>query len=288
MCTKPVTITRNYPLIGTRTYVVPCGKCAECTRKKQSEFAALAVHQGLHSGSVHFFTFTYRNEQCPIAISQDTPEGKPRIIGFERDCAVWIKDGKFMNKVVSVPDTDLHYTPSLRREDVKLVLKRFRTYWKKSFPNIPLEFKYAVFGELGEKHGRPHYHGLFFGLSNAQAKFLRDEWQSAFGFCHCPSIEGKSGTTLEDITKLSLYTSKYISKSEFTRWAHLMPYVEKPRRQSSIDFGDFTQEEVDKLYDFITCATSRKHCLQLRFWILRCLDAQVLRLLETHSLSLKD
>ena len=104
MCTNPLVVRRSYPSIGTREYVVPCGKCADCVKKKQSEFAALSFHQGLQSGSVHFFTFTYRPETLPIAISEDTPEGVPCLVGFERGEAAILSsfDSGFKNRVVRV------------------------------------------------------------------------------------------------------------------------------------------------------------------------------------------
>lgn len=294
MCTNPLVVKRSYPSIGTREYVVPCGKCADCVKKKQSEFAALSLHQGLQSGSVHFFTFTYRPEALPIAISVDTPEGVPQLIGFERgEAALTSGFGKeFMNRVVRVSSDyrgEFYNCASLCREDIKLTLKRFRAYEKSMRPAEKLDFKYAVFGEYGEQRGRPHYHGLFFGLSDRQALSLLNQWQAHYGFCHCPSIEGKSGTSLDDLTKLSLYVSKYISKADFTRWKHILPYVEKPRRQSSLNFGDFSNEELSKLRGFMMGAICpqdlNQDFLSLISWILSRLDAQVFRLLVDHSLS---
>lgn len=239
-------------------YVVPCGKCAECTRKKQSEFGALALHQALQSGSFHMFTFTYGPAQCPIALSELTPEGSPRIVGYSRgDNGFSSGTGYFYNGIIPVVNDKYHnMAASLYREDVKLVLKDFRSRWKRLHTE-PLEFKYAVFGEYGEQHGRPHYHGVFFGLSLKQAEFLRSLWDERFGFAHFGPIS--DNVSLDVIKKMSSYCSKYISKGVHSRWSFLEGFVEAPRRQSSLNFGDFTEGELDSLRSFMTGAICMMH-----------------------------
>ena len=62
MCLRPVTITRFDPVTHvTRVDVVPCGKCIECLKRKQSDYAFLSKRQAARSGSLHFLTLTYRN-----------------------------------------------------------------------------------------------------------------------------------------------------------------------------------------------------------------------------------
>lgn len=290
MCTNPITIKRYYPSIGKRSFVVPCGKCEECVRKKQVEFGALALHQGLKSDSVYFVTFTYRNEMCPVAISEDTPEG-PRIIGFERGCNSWVNaDGVFTNAVISQHFTNpqVYACCSLCREDIKLCIKQFRSDWKKAYPDTPIALKYAVFGEVGEQRGRPHYHGLFFGLLPAQIKMLTDIWNRRFGFTYTipPALNRK--LSLDEIKKVSAYTSKYISKGIYTRWQHVLPYMEKPRRQSSINFGDFSESELSALCDFTfvaICFHPVPDCLPLMFWTASYLDGKVSKLPVKNFLS---
>ena len=84
MCSNPLTITHKYPF-GTRTYTVPCGKCADCVKKKRSGIAALSQLQANASGTVYFITFTYRNDTVPVSVCDDTADG-PRLIAFERGC----------------------------------------------------------------------------------------------------------------------------------------------------------------------------------------------------------
>lgn len=283
MCTNPITIYRkNLSSNSTKEYIIPCGKCAECTKKKQGEFAALSIHQALKSGILHFFTFTYKDEQLPIAISEMTPEGKPRLVGFRRDGYFW-KDSKgvFKNAVVhqsGFPDLGYFTACSLCREDVKKILKQFRK------DNPDAKFKYAVFGEYGEQRGRPHYHGLFYGLTAEQAKSLSDLWSKRFGFCLCLPQVNKS-MSLDDIKAMSLYCSKYISKGVHSRWSHLLPYVESPRRQSSLNFGNFDEHELASLAHFMMGATSVQDfdMIGLLSWIWSCLDAHLSKLLDKVS-----
>lgn len=294
MCTNPLTITRNYPLIGTKQYIIPCGKCAECVKKKQAEFSALAVHQALHSGSLYMFTLTYNDNSLPIAISESTSDG-PRVVGFQRGAAAIMlsSDSHFMNRVISVsadnPSSEsFSNAASLHREDVKLVLKHFRQLCKER--NLPLvSFKYAFFGEYGELHGRPHYHGLMFGLSPEQVDLFKKLWSDRFGFVHCGPVPGTS-VSLDDILAMTQYASKYISKGVYSFWKFLLPYVEKPRRQSSLNFGDFSPSEIEELISFMMGATSLNHpdFLELSSWILSRLDAHLFPLLAGNIPSLKD
>lgn len=284
MCTKPVKVTRRDACSNSvRTYYVPCGKCADCVKKKQAEFSALALHQGLKSGSLHFFTFTYNNGSIPVAITEDPFDDDNRhIIGFERGCSDWLgSDGSFLNRVLFNRYTDsaeYERCCSLKREDVKLVLKQFRRY------NPGLKFKYAIFGEYGEDRGRPHYHGLFFGLTDEQAKRLSDLWASRFGFVHyAPHLSGN--LSLDDYKAMSLYVSKYISKGNFTRWKHILPYVEAPRRQSSLDFGSFSKEELSLLANFMMGAIrldafqsiTEPDMQMMLSWLWSVLDANLLK-----------
>lgn len=292
MCTNPRTITRNYPSIGVRQYVVPCGKCEECTRKKQAEFSALALHQGLVSGSLYMFTLTYNNESIPVAITEDPFNDDNRhIFGFERGCQDWISpSGDFLNRVLSdhlSAGAEYERCCSLHREDVKLVIKHFRSIAYNNGWDLS-NFKYAFFGEYGEEHGRPHYHGLVFGLNAEQVETLKLLWVNRFGFVHVGPVPGKQ-VSLDDIMALSQYASKYISKGVHTFWEHILPYVEPPRRQSSLNFGSFSKEELQHLASFMMGAMSLpkpgEDFLQLVSWIWSRLDAQACKLLVNHSLS---
>lgn len=273
MCTSPITITREYPLVGFKSVSVPCGGCAECKSKYRSGIAALAVHQGLVSGSVYFFTLTYDDTNCPVAISD--PSGvvydedgymvsKPCIVGFMRGCDAWNAtpdepNKHYLNNVLSLDGSEYLYACSLRREDIKNWFKVFRKKYKSMY-HKDAKFKYIFFGELGERHGRPHYHGLVYGLSYKDACLLRDCWIRGSALMMPDTYRQMS---FEEISKVSNYVTKYASKGVCSRFADLVPFIEAPRRQSSIDFGEFSKEEIARLRSMMRAMLNHLDALKL-------------------------
>lgn len=227
----------------TRIDVVPCGKCEECLSFKRQEFVALSIHQAMVSGSLYFFTLTYDDKHLPVAISEDQ-----RLVGFQFGCDVWCSSGHFLNQVFQSPDCFHAYACSFRREDVKNWIKQFRVEFERKYNEKP-SFKYCFFGELGEHRGRPHYHGLIYGASPKIANMLHDLWCQRFGFAYCVPSDYHS-LSLDEIGKVSNYVSKYISKGVSSRFAYLLPYIEKPRRICSQDFGSFSLDEYKQLRDY--------------------------------------
>lgn len=254
MCTRPIQLTRINKLTGqSRIDVVPCGKCEECRGFKRSEFAALSIHQALVSGTLFFFTLTYDDAHVPISITELGPDNLPeRFLGF--DIGVnskipiewWYFDNKFHNHFFE--KDGLAYACSLRREDVKNWIKTFRVKWLRE-KGVSANFKYAFFGELGEFHGRPHYHGLFFGLTAEMANMLAVLWREKFGFVYCVPPDYRQ-LSADEIGAVSNYVSKYISKGINSRFEWLTPYIEKPRKICSQNFGSFSEDEIKRLRAF--------------------------------------
>lgn len=245
MCTNPISITRRFPTGQCRVDVVPCGKCPECLKFKQMEFAALSIHQAMVSGTLYFFTLTYSDDHLPVSITDD--DG--RFLGFDNafdSSAFYDSPTCFKNRVLR--RDGLSYSASLRREDLKNWLKQFRIEFERKKGCKP-QFKYCFFGELGEQRGRPHYHGLIYGASSEVASALADLWRKRFGFvCVVPPDFRQLDTN--EIGKVSSYVSKYISKGVCSRFSHLLPYIERPRRVCSRNFGDFSLDELKRLRDY--------------------------------------
>lgn len=153
------------------------------SKKKQAEFAALALHQGLHSGSLYFYTLTYRNETTPIALHECDLDG-PRVVGFERGCSDWLSsEGRFMN------DLKDGRACSLCREDVKLVLKHFRTLCKDKDPKFSDRFKYAFLASMAKLTVAPIITALFLALLAKRLFFLRNYGLSVLAlFIVLPSL----------------------------------------------------------------------------------------------------
>lgn len=105
-------------------------------------------------------------------------------------------------------DDHLPYPPTLDVRDWQLFAKRVR---KRLGP-----FRYYHCGEYGEKYGRPHYHGLLFGLDFPDKFRIQDspsgarQWQSVL-LDKCWQNQGRC--TLGSVTfESAAYVAGYIQK----------------------------------------------------------------------------
>lgn len=114
---------------------------------------------------------------------------------------------------------DKHLPPDGRasKSDVQKFLKRFR-HASRDYGFIMPPFKYFIVCEYGSKHGRPHYHGLIFGVD-----FYSPEWRPRLvSVDRYPRITSdvlaeiwKNGYVLFDCLTMSniQYVSKYVTKT---------------------------------------------------------------------------
>lgn len=220
--------------------IVPCGRCHECISKKQNEFAALACLEAKRSTSMWFFTFTYANSSVPIMVNWlgDCLELNQSFLTKAGRLNVLSKMGDMTGKkpLELYKDGAFTYVPSLKREDVRLFLKRVRVAYQRKFGKL-LDFKYAGFGEYGDRTNRPHYHFLFYNLDKVQAAFLKDAWANDFGFCDCVEVPvlNKDGSPAR--VKVTKYVAKYLGKPKKDFGPLLNGLCEVPRRISSRNFG---------------------------------------------------
>lgn len=261
MCTSPITLTKTFPSGAVKQYTVPCGKCSECREAYQSEFAFMSFLEAEKRGSLHFFTLTYNNTWLPVAwcdwrslcdehlkaaraAGDDNPSyPKGRIEALQRgsDCYSWqLDDWSEHGCSAELSDDGSMVCPSLRREDIKLWLKKCRSYCDRH--GLPKDFSFTCFGEYGEIRKRPHYHLLFAGLAPDQARIFSNLW--TFGYSLVKPIPrfNKDGT--DAFTLCAEYVSKYISKRDRLPGFVKDGFAEIPRRQSSVGFGkdlDFTK-----------------------------------------------
>lgn len=159
-------------LVKTKTGVVnaPCGRCLSCCVAKQSALNFLCEKelQKVYSRGLgaSFCTLTYNDNNVPY-VQADKP---------------------YM---------------TLQKGDLQKYLKRLRDYVHRQ--NLP-EIKFLACGEYGDKFGRPHYHLVFFGLSDALANaFCRKAWK--YGQFQCGALS--SGGLR--------YVLKYMTKSRSDR-----------------------------------------------------------------------
>lgn len=219
---------RKYPLVLT----VPCGKCVECIKKRQSDYLQVYYLLAQRYGSMHFVTLTYDNEHIPVAVREELPYvdqdgfviyGPPvldhplcdqlRSLYFTR----YIK-GLYTPQVLFLDGQSYTVTPSVSRREARLWLKAARVKYKFDYgENLP-KFSYSLVPEYGLKTSRPHYHILFFGLDDKLVNYLVNRWQNGFTFVE--NIPVNSGD--QSRAAVSNYVSKYITKGIFEQ-----PYLRK-------------------------------------------------------------
>lgn len=253
MCTNPRQLEKKSADGSSKVYLVPCGKCAECRAKYQSEYAALSVLEANQAGSLAFLTLTYNDDSLPMQHSfarihescdVDTGEviRKPEFIfdGISRGHVFSGDDGTLCKpfylgqRVVDGETLDFLTCPSLFRSDVKFLLKRYRQdYFRRYGERIDLRF--SCFGEYGEKFRRPHYHMLVYGLSRDEVNRLCQKW--SFGFVGVEYVERFNADGSDAFVKVSRYVSKYVSKGDALPWFVREGLAESPRKQSSVLFG---------------------------------------------------
>lgn len=81
-------------------------------------------------------------------------------------------------------DSNLPLNGSLDKGELQRGLKRLRKAVE------PRRFRYYAVGEYGGKSGRPHYHGIVFGLSSADYEVIRDAW--GLGFVYVGTVTAES------------------------------------------------------------------------------------------------
>lgn len=91
----------------------------------------------------------------------------------------------------------------VRKRDVQLFIKNVRA------AVAPREVRYYVCSEYGEENGRPHYHGILFGVSPMELGLIQRCWNK--GHCMVGTAEHKS----------MRYVSGYIVK-QGTQEGHLL------------------------------------------------------------------
>lgn len=179
MCLNPITIKVDKSVYNDnyRCVQVPCGKCAICLQKYQNSWTIRIMEELKTRPNNCFFTLTYRNETLPHVLNSNT--GEVRSVVLKKHIQDW--------------------------------LKRYRSrYFRKNRKRA--DFKYFICSELGPRTLRPHYHGLFFGLSVEDCKSLFDEWREMFGFVVARPVNAFS---LEEIYYTGRYVGKYCNKGLF-------------------------------------------------------------------------
>lgn len=177
MCTSPLFI-RSYGIDGTKTMLIPCGKCAECLKQKQNDYMVRIYEELMQVNKACFVTLTYSNSNVPF---------------FE-------VDGK---KYLTV-----------WKQDIKDWIKRFRTNYERLTGVKGI--RYFLCSEYGPKTKRPHYHCIFFGLDKNDIYLALQDWQARFGFTLAKDIDYSEQKSLECSARyVSKYACKGFLENPF-------------------------------------------------------------------------
>lgn len=256
MCINPVQRTISYKgNFSRKTITVPCGKCAECRAKLQSEFAALSCLEAESAGSIGFLTLTYDNDHLPFWLTSWREfEFDGKIItelfcrGVERGetCNPGPVFKNFHNRPIN--KGSFYLCASLNRVDVQKCIKRYREDYVRRHNGERCDFRFSFFGEYGERYGRPHYHMLIYGLDRIELDYFCKQW--TYGFTDCKYVTHFNADGSDAFSSVSRYVSKYVGKKDCLPDFVLAGYAEKPRKQSSIALGTRNLKQ-DVLRNFI-------------------------------------
>lgn len=224
MCTRPISVPIKIAGVVDHYEQVACGCCEECLNGKSIEYVELMYLESLYRRDVHFVTLTYSDEFLPFQVDHASI-----VHGYN--------DRRHRADIVE----EVGVCPSLRRKDVISSLKRFRELEH-------VDFSYSFIGEYG-KLGRPHYHGLLFGLTDKEVQvFLKQYWFRGFYDWKRIPLVGVDGRS--DISAVTLYVSKYMRKGSFEKDEVNNGVCEKPRPFSSVGIG---RHQLSRLRSWYLC-----------------------------------
>lgn len=114
------------PIYGTDVIQVPCGKCIGCRLDYSRQWANRCMLELKYHKDAWFVTLTYDQAHVPMSWYSDPSTGEAL------------------------------QAMTLRKRDFQLFIKRLRRSGQ--------QVRYFAAGEYGDKHLRPHYHAILFGL----------------------------------------------------------------------------------------------------------------------------
>lgn len=148
-------ITIKNPQTGEHIQV-PCGHCINCLAEMQAEWATrmtIELKSNLSRPAV-FVTLTYNDENLPTEEFNE-------------------KTGEIYQKPSVVKKHIQQFMKSLRTKIERLKKKGL---WK----GYQGPLKYFFTSEYGPEGGRPHYHGIIYGLTKKDANLINEIWNKGF------------------------------------------------------------------------------------------------------------
>lgn len=275
---------------GFQGFLVPCYKCSECFKSRQSDFACRIAREAATLGSMIFVTFTYRDDALPFScrlleVDEDTGEcvvnqpyhiiSDDSLLSELRDTFKHIRPSRVSRSIVTeTPFPCLsqscglkymyEFTPSLDRTGVRLWLKRERVRYERAHGCKLPKFKYALIGEYGPNTVRPHFHACFMGLKYEHVSEMLASWKEDFGNVWIESVKRINLDGSSGFLAASRYLGKYITKGVVEADSVKLGMCEKPRICASLNLGtELTREQIDyySAYDLYGRYDPERLCL---------------------------
>lgn len=187
-------------------YERPCGHCLACLYNQQDSWSIRITETANHHDFFVYDTLTIRPSSMTYVDVTDI-YSDPRY-EFSPETASLLDLYKSL-------DTDTgevrYYSPAVDRSVIQGWLKRARENFYNDNGYRP-KWKYFIVEEYGPKTSRPHFHLLFWGISQQDYfKYLGRPWSRDYG-ARKPYY--KHGTD-KDRRCIARYISKYVSKGVF-------------------------------------------------------------------------
>lgn len=206
----------------------PCGKCENCLHAIQDGWSIRLCETAKKAGQFIYDTLTFAPGKLPTVDISDafykfSPDGglKPvdgvKVLRYnEFKTPYYTSERLECNKLSEESQALLDYwdmqIPFVQRQLLTNWLKRGREQYYRHYGKRP-DFRYMICEEYGPVHARPHFHGVFFGVSfEDYMRFWGTPWKEQFGFTKpnlCKSSDIKSYECI------SRYVTKYVTKGSY-------------------------------------------------------------------------
>lgn len=178
MCLHPITVRYSNSTTGptgSRTALVPCGKCPECLRAYQSAWTVRLLHHLRAKQYGVFVTLTYSDENVPYKIDPLSGEVFPTV------CKSHVQQ----------------FLKTCRRTFLSATGKKITFF---------------LTSEYGPRTLRPHYHAVLFSVTlDEWNRYFAPYWRSRYGFTTESAISAASPKSFRSCR----YVAKYCSKGMF-------------------------------------------------------------------------
>lgn len=245
-------------------FLYPCGRCAECVKKRRNAIAYCIENELKRWSDCYFMTFTFDDWNLPISrreVNFDIDTGE--IIGYKKSevCKFFSVPHDVREELINKPagkwpryvfrdipylGIRLSFTPSLNRSLFCHAVDAYRQKFRRA-NGVSRNFKYWAIGEYGPRTCRPHIHAVFCGLSSTEVHELKTYWP--YGYVDIRKVEYLKDCK-NGLVHLGRYLGKYVSKGCAQCKSVIDNNAERPRVVSSPNFGSEIDE---KMRSYILC-----------------------------------